>query len=100
MAMTEATNRREDDDTQSLTSVLRALAAANVDFVVCGGVACIMQGVSRTTADVDLALNMDDANLRRFVDVVRRLGFQPRIPERLDSLIDPHNRRIWIEHKN
>src|SRR5262245_9682202 len=98
--MADSIDRRTDDDSRSLTGVIRALAAANVEFVVCGGVACIMHGVSRTTADVDLAVNMEADNLRRFVDVVRELGFQPRIPEPLESLVDPRKRREWIERKN
>jgi predicted nucleotidyltransferase len=86
--------------THTLTGVLRALAAGGVDFVVCGGVACILHGVNRTTADVDLAVRLEDSNLRRFVDVVRRLGFQPRIPEPLEALLDARKRREWVEAKH
>jgi hypothetical protein len=93
-------NRNDDDDARTLTGILRALTAGNVDFVVCGGVACIMQGVTRVTADLDIAVSMEDANLRRLVDAARRLGFQPRIPEPLQAIVDPKKRNEWIERKH
>jgi hypothetical protein len=87
-------------DARTVSDVLRVLTEFGVDFVVCGGVACIMHGVNRTTAAIDRALAMNDDNLRRFINAVRTLGMQPRIPEPLDALLDARKRSEWIEKKN
>lgn len=79
--------------------MLRVLLEQGVDFVVCGGVACIMHGVSRTTVDIDLAVRLTDDNLRRLIAGVRALGMQPRIPEPMEALLDPQRRQAWIEQK-
>jgi hypothetical protein len=83
-----------------LTRTLLALADAGVDFVVCGGVACILQGVARATHDLDVRLALDDANLRKLIAVARILGLRPRIPEPLEALVDPERRRVWVEEKH
>lgn len=85
--------------TFGLIEILVALSNANVDFVVCGGVACILQGVSRTTADLDCCVAMDDANLRRMVDALRPMGFRLRAPEPLDAIFDAARRRAWLDEK-
>ena len=43
--------------------ILSALAGAKVDFIIGGGVACVLQGVERVTMDVDLAVSMLPPNL-------------------------------------
>ncbi len=79
---------------------LSALTDRGVQYVVCGGVACIMHGVERTTADLDLVVKFERDNLRGVIDVARRHQLQPRVPEPLESLLDEQRRRDWIEHKN
>lgn len=78
-------------------AVLTALADADVRFVVCGGVACILHGVARATHDLDVRVPLDDDALRRLVHVARTLNLAPRIPEPLEALLDPTRRRAWIE---
>lgn len=83
-----------------LVGLLSDLALAGVEFVVCGGVACVLHGVDRTTLDLDLRVPERDENYRRLVDVLRRRGMVPRIPEPMDSLCDAESRRRWREEKN
>lgn len=83
-----------------LTQTLTSLSDAGVDFVVCGGVACILQGVARATHDLDIRVVLDDVNLPRLIGVARALGLRPRIPEPIDNLADPARRRVWIEEKH
>lgn len=82
-----------------LTQTLTALADANVNFVVCGGVACILQGVGRTTHDLDIRVDLEDADLRGVLKVAEVLGFNPRIPEPLHALLDGERRRVWMDEK-
>jgi hypothetical protein len=55
--------------------VLRALDAASIRFVLVGGVAVVLHGVPRTTADLDLVIDLEEGNVRRFVGVMTELGF-------------------------
>lgn len=48
--------------------------------VVGGGVAAVLHGVERVTLDIDLALDMDPVNVEKFLQVMRNLGLQPRVP--------------------
>lgn len=80
--------------------VLTALLQHGVDFVLCGGVACILHGVSRVTADVDLCVAMAPDNLQQLLAAARKLGLRPRIPEPSEALLDEEKRREWVEEKN
>jgi hypothetical protein len=63
-----------------INEILFALTDAEVEFVVGGGVAAVLHGVERVTLDIDLALDMDPANVEKFLQVMRNLGLQPRVP--------------------
>ena len=76
--------------------IIRALCDEQVDFVICGGVACVLQGVQRVTHDIDINVAMDSDNLERLVAAARRLGFQPRSPEPLEAIVNPAKRKSWI----
>jgi hypothetical protein len=80
--------------------ILSALVEAKVDFIVGGGVACVLQGVERVTMDVDLAVLMSPANLDQFVKVMERLKLKPRVPLPPRALLDPAVVRQIIEEKH
>src|SRR5262249_41911672 len=42
--------------------------------------AAVLHGVERVTLDIDLALDMDPVNVENFLQVMRNLGLQPRVP--------------------
>ncbi len=80
--------------------ILTALARAKVDFIVGGGVACVLHGVERVTMDVDLAVLMQPANLGGFLGVMQRLGLKPRVPISPESLLQPETIRMLVEEKH
>ena len=45
--------------TNPVIATLGALSSAGVELVVCGGVACVLQGVARATHDLDLLVALD-----------------------------------------
>jgi predicted nucleotidyltransferase len=53
--------------------LLRRLAAAQVDFVVIGGVAVVAQGYARATRDLDITYAIDHENLDRLGGVLLAL---------------------------
>lgn len=82
------------------SEILTALAAAKVRFVVAGGVAVVLHGVERMTMDIDVAVDMSEANLRRFLLVMRELGLKPRVPVPAEFILDPANVTRMVEEKN
>jgi predicted nucleotidyltransferase len=54
-------------------AILSALADGGVRFIVVGGVAAVLQGVSVHTYDVDVVHARDAQNRRRLIEVLRRL---------------------------
>jgi hypothetical protein len=80
--------------------ILKSLAAAEVDFIVGGGVACVLHGVERVTMDVDVSVHMQPGNLGRFIEVMERLGLKPRVPVSPRVLLDPAFIRMMIEEKH
>ena len=80
--------------------ILRALARAKVEFIIGGGVACVLQGVERVTMDVDLALLMTPGNWGEFLKIMRSLNLTPRVPIAPESLLDAGVVRMILEEKH
>ncbi len=76
------------------------LVKAGVDFVICGGVACILQGSNRNSFDLDISISMEEENLRRFITLARELKWTPRAPEPIENFLNPDKRSQWVEEKN
>ena len=79
--------------------IIHALESAKVDFIVGGGIACVLHGVERITMDVDLAVHMNPDNLGRFIGVMAALGLRPRVPLAPAKLLDPVAVRTMIVEK-
>lgn len=82
------------------TEILQALQSARVDFIVGGGVACVLHGVERVTMDVDVSVHMHPDNLTRFLSVMSALGLRPRVPITPAALLDPEVVRMMVEEKH
>lgn len=70
-----------------------------IRYVVVGGVAVVLHGFVRATMDLDLVVSLDPANARKFLDLVKELGYRPKIPVPLEQFADPAKRQEWIETK-
>jgi hypothetical protein len=82
-----------------LKQMLVTLADAGVNFVVGGGVACVLHGVERVTLDLDIAVQMNPPNLERLIGAVEQLDLQPRVPVSLADIGDPDFVRIMVTQK-
>ena len=58
----------------SFEKLLVRLARAEVRFVVVGGIAVSLQGYVRLTEDVDIILDCEKSNVRRFLDSLADYG--------------------------
>ncbi len=78
----------------------KAMSAAQVDYVLVGGLAVSLQGVVRGTLDVDVVLAMDEANLDRFIAAARAMGLAPSLPVPIESLADAAQMDLWHRERN
>ena len=81
------------------TKILKELVDGGVDFILAGGVACVLHGVERVTMDVDVAIYMDPMNWDRLIQVMNKMGLVPRAPVRPETLADPKVRQAMVEEK-
>jgi hypothetical protein len=78
-----------------------SLNEAGAKYLIVGGQAVILHGVSRFTFDADIIISLDDNNTIKVMDVLTGLGYKTK-----NSLIDPHDfakkeiRDGWIEEKH
>lgn len=81
-------------------AIFEKLNESHVDYIVVGGVALVLHGVVRLTADLDLMVHLESNNLSNFVNIMYELGYKPKIPVNAMSIIDPAIREAWIKEKN
>lgn len=79
--------------------VLRALETAGVRYLVVGGVAVVLHGHPRFTADLDLAIALDPANVHAAFGALSTLGYRPRVPVSADVFADPAARGRLVAEK-
>lgn len=83
-----------------IEAVLEALNRAQVRYLVVGGVAVVLHGYLRTTADLDLVIQLERENVLRAMDALAALGYRPRAPVDPRSFADGETRRQWVQEKN
>jgi predicted nucleotidyltransferase len=86
--------------TSDIEFLLKSLTDAGVRYVVVGGVAVVLHGYLRATADLDLVLAMDEQNLQNALRTFGGIGFQSRAPVPLAAFAEASERRRWIDEKN
>ena len=79
--------------------VFEALNQAGVRYVIVGGLATVLHGFARLTADIDLIVDLDPAEALKAIVTLSGLGLQPRVRVDARDFADPEERRAWIEEK-
>jgi hypothetical protein len=80
-------------------NIFSCLNRKSVQFLVVGGVAVNLYGIERATADLDLVVLLEKSNLERFIEAIQELGLKPKMPVKLEDLVDGKRRRSWIIDK-
>jgi hypothetical protein len=70
-----------------------------VRYLVVGGVAVVLHGHARFTADLDLVIALDPANVRAAMAALSRLDYRPRAPVSAEQFADPDIREQWVREK-
>jgi len=83
-----------------LTRSLSALEKASVRYLIIGGVAIVLHGHLRSTADLDLLIGLEPSNVQAALESLARAGFQPVAPVEIADFADPAKRAVWQREKN
>lgn len=82
-----------------IEQALEALNRAEARYLVVGGIAVVLHGYLRTTADLDLVIHLDRANVLRAMQALGNLGYRPRAPVQAEAFADPEQRAAWRREK-
>ena len=83
----------------AIETVLTALNAAHVRYLIAGGVAVVLHGHLRATADLDLIVQLSPENALDAVRALESLDFRPIAPVPAAMFADVEARRNWVEDK-
>ncbi|MBF0485359.1 MAG: hypothetical protein HQL16_02475 [Candidatus Omnitrophica bacterium] len=79
--------------------VFKALNKAKIKYVVAGGFAVILHGYPRYTGDLDLIVYLEHENLGLFFDVLKTLGYGPKVPVKKEDFQNAELRKRWKKEK-
>lgn len=83
-----------------IETVLKTLEDEGVEYAVIGGVAVVLYGYVRFTKDIDLIIDLSEANVRRFARALSRLDFKPGVPIDPLEMAVAEKRQAWMRDKN
>lgn len=79
--------------------LFKALNDSAVRYIVVGGLAVVLHGHARMTADADLIIDLRQDQARKAIDALTGLGLTPRLPVRAHDFADPDIREGWQRDK-
>ena len=79
--------------------VFSALNKAGVRYVVVGGLAVVLHGYPRYTADLDIVLDLEPVAAGKAMEV-KTIGLKARAPVDPVAFADPAQRESWITDKS
>jgi len=80
--------------------LFKALNEANVQYIIVGGLATVLHGHARFTADIDLVINLNQVEAEKAIKVITLMGLKPRVPVDPMQFIDKEIRESWVNDKN
>lgn len=80
--------------------VLREFQEQKVKFIIVGGIAVNLLGSLRSTADLDILVEMKDDNLRKIVGILKNKGYRVKLPIEPMGIADAALRQDWIKNKH
>lgn len=81
-------------------SIFQILNTARVRYVVVGGLATVLHGYARLTADVDLAVDLAPEEATKMIRTLVAKGFRPQVPVPPEAFADPDAREVWLRDKH
>jgi len=71
-----------------------------IRYIVVGGLAVNLWGIPRITYDIDLLLDLEENNLKKFLNLMKKWGFKPKVPVDIMDFANKEKREGWIKNKN
>ena len=85
---------------RSVETIAKALQAADIRYIVVGGLAVNAHGYQRFTNDVDLVISLEFDNITRALHALIAIGYRPLIPVSPEDFAKAENRTKWREEKS
>lgn len=73
---------------------IKALNKSKIKYLVVGGIAVNLYGLTRLTRDLDLMINIDEENLQKFISLMNKLGYGTKLA------VDEWQGKVAIAFKN
>jgi len=83
----------------SFESLVKALDAANVRYLIAGGLAVNAYGYLRFTKDIDLVVQLAPDNIEHAFSALQGLSYRPVVPITAAQFSDTTQRERWIRDK-
>ena len=80
--------------------VFARLNRRGVKYAVVGGIAVLLHGLAKFTADLDLTIDGSPSNVDKLFDALKELGYLPRVPVTARDFKDPKKRKEGIKDRN
>lgn len=80
--------------------ILKEFQKKKVKYVLVGGIAVNLLGSLRSTADLDILVEMSDENLAKIVKILKKRGYHVKSPVDPVGIADKNIRRDWIKNKH
>ena len=80
--------------------IFREFQKQEVKYVLVGGLAVNLLGAMRTTADMDILVEMSDDNLKKIVQILKAQGYRVKQPIDPLRIADKSTRENWIKKKH
>lgn len=80
--------------------IFKELNKKKIKYIVVGGMAVNFHGIPRMTYDIDLLLYLEDSNLKKFLNLMKKWGFKPKVPVDIMDFAKKYKRQDWIKRKN
>src|SRR3989338_10385122 len=80
--------------------VLKEFQKQKVKYVLVGGIAVNLLGSMRSTADLDILVEMSNENLKKVVTILKSKGYRVKQPVDPMGITDDKIRKDWIQNKH
>jgi hypothetical protein len=80
--------------------ILREFQKQKVRYILVGGIAVNLMGFIRSTADMDILVEMSNENLTKVVSILKKKGYQVKQPVDPMGIADEKLRHEWIHNKH
>ncbi len=81
-------------------AIFKNLNEKGIRYIVVGGIAVNLYGIPRMTYDLDLILDLEDENIKKFLRLLKMWGFKPNVPVDIMDFANSNKREDWIKNKN